>query len=270
MLPNKVSCFLTFFDIFGYSSGASNLSKSSKIGCSILLVHIFLLTLCATYKSQLLFYFIVAFRPIEVVNGIFEYSCALYTYFFIVMDSLFYRNEHKLFWRIVGELSESHVHYQNQNYRSLTTKIVLHWCTSITWITLSCLTTSRNLQMYTMLFFFVFLIIMCEMRIFYFIFCIDVMCNQLKGINEKIKSYSTETTIKLKKFKEYRICYNSVYEMKNYLNKIFNLSQLVIISFCFYILLTDFNWVYSHYKEFDMMNGLCKQIERCAQCYKYI
>lgn len=102
---------------------------------------------------------------------------------------------------------------------------------------------------------------MCEIRVFYYIFCIEVLHSQFRNIEHEFRTHEIKIDFStdLEVFKRIRAHYQgTVYQMANLLNEIFGLSQVTGISFCFYIVLTEMNYLLVHYNDLSTVNTLGK------------
>lgn len=103
----------------------------------------------------------------------------------------------------------------------------------------------------------IILVKICEIRVFYYIFCVEVLHCQLKTINHEFKMNESKT-VESKGFKWMRTQYNCVYDMTNFLNEVFGLSQVTEISYCFYIILANMNFLLTHYNDIPRLNAFGK------------
>lgn len=63
-------------------------------------------------------------------------------------------------------------------------------------------------------------------------------------------------------FRRIRSYYSNVYEMTNCLNKMFGLSQVTGVCFCFYIILTDLNWLLTYFDELFLVFAISKSCSK--------
>lgn len=103
----------------------------------------------------------------------------------------------------------------------------------------------------------IFLLSMYQHRIFYYLFYLDLLRNELKTIVNKVKKMVRSLKIpkiyrKKKTFKKFeqnrlkwiREYYKLIYEMNECLNSVLGWSNLVTILFSFALILTDLNRYY--------------------------
>lgn len=114
----------------------------------------------------------------------------------------------------------------------------------------------------------------CQLRVFYYLFCLEVVNFQLKMIDNEVETMqnalnftSKKSTSYLIRISETSIFYSfesqrlkwireyffRIYEMINLLNETFGWSQVAAISFCFHLLLTEIAWGYIHYMEMSWL-----------------
>lgn len=264
MLPHQVLKLLNVFDAFGFDSGSSRLSRDIRFTRCIYFVHVLIATFCTLF----LFYLIVTFYPevgfIEATNSFFQYFVGLSTYWIIILDSYVHRNTHEIFWTKVENFVSNSFGSSNNIPRSYMVKFIQFFSTTflVFVIRVICgshvdLTSDFLHQMY-------------QTRMFYYFFCLLMIGFQLNTIEDEVTSCLSLVNIneiecsywELERLKSIRERFHCVYEMINYVNKIFGWSHVAAISSCFYLLLTEMNWLYSRFDEFSY-------IFRIGKCFMY-
>ena len=244
MLPKRIEFLLFFFDVFGYNSGSSKLSRHQKTACFIYIAHVLLVVFFTFYKIRLIFE-LISLPIVELINPIIQYSASLYFYWFIIVDSVFYRREHQHFWKILEKFNKF---YYSNRYKTTFKYFVLKLTTYFI-TTLLCLFVVTMIigQLIDYLYVYIILMKTSEFRVFYYIFCLEALHNQMKIINCKFKrNKSKRFVLHLKEFRRIRDHYSCAYEITNCLNKVFGLSQVTAILYCFYVILADLNWMITH------------------------
>lgn len=257
MLPNKIKCILTFFDLFGYNTGSTILSKKQKIAFIICLVHILLSIRITITQFDSISWSSYGF--LQILNQCLQYSVALFTIFFTIFDAIVHRKAHKRFWIIVQCIDENFYSQSRFRFGCYIIKFVEHF-SMMSLCTFLLTTVSNN----------IFFIMICvidiisEVRVFYYIFCLEILYFQLKMIEIEMKTIqnslkqikqerldSTKLSVssihysfELKRLKWIRGYFGCVYEMANILNDIFGWSHVAAFLFQFNQLLTDLNWMY--------------------------
>lgn len=256
MLPKKIECILIFFDLFGYNTGSTILSKKQKIAFIICLVHI-LLSIFVTITQ----FFSIPWSSygfMEILNQCLQCSVALFTIFFTIFDAIVHRKAHKRFWIIVQCIDENYSQ-SKFTFGCYFIKFVEHF-SMMSLCTFLLTTISNN----------TFFIIICvidiisKVRVFYYIFCLEILYFQLKMIeiemkiiqkslkqikqehldSMKLSKSSIHYSFELKRLKWIRGYFGCIYEMANILNDIFGWSHVAAFLFQFHQLLTDLNWMY--------------------------
>lgn len=248
MFPTKVLYFLNFFDIFGYNSGSSKISSNQKCACFIYIVHI-LLAVFYTFDSVRFYAAFSTLLPIETINAAIQLLTVLYCFWLIIRDSIFYRKEHQIFWKTFEKLYEFFPHSCNSNFGHIVFKIVEH---SI--ITTLCMivTVIYNGFLYGEIVIpYNLLIKMCEFRSFYYVFCVEVLYNQIKTIKVALTQKKSKTRFwsNSNGFHWVREYYSSIYNMAQCLNTVFGMSQVGAIMYLIYMLLSNLNWLQAHLNE---------------------
>lgn len=246
MLSNQLTYMLNFFDACGYNTGSSMLSSHIKTIISINFVQICLCILFASYKVRFVFIFYHSLRWIVFLNEIFQYFVALNTYLSIVCDSLIQRRKHKLFWEFVKSTNKT---FAQQNVECHFRNFILKLAAFIS-LTILCtiIFMTNDFPFDSFYIVYNFLVKLCQLRVFYSIFCYDVLHFQLKMLHNQLKTIKNELngTPQANGITTVRRSYRYIYEMKNLLNEIFGWSQVTTVLFCFYFLLTDLNWFLIH------------------------
>lgn len=240
MLPKRILQMLTFFDACGYNTGSSRLSQNRKVAILIQFVHFSL----AVFFSLCIFYLTIKLptysRFVELLNQLLQYSTATYTYWFIIFDSLFRWQEHKNFWRILQQIDQSIFPQCDFTIRLYLLKFIQYIFTTFVSVSIILLINEATVIHLTLI--HLVPIKLCQIRIFYYMFCLEIVYIQLKVIERELMRMKQMPHIDLCRFQWLREYYHSVYEMSNLLNQIFDWSHLAAVSFCFHLLLTELNW----------------------------
>lgn len=246
-MPKRVEYLLAFFDVFGYNSGSSKLSRSRRTACFIYAVHVLFAVFFTLYKIRLILQ-LISLPIIELINVILQYSAAIYFYWFIVFDSICYGCEHRNFWKIVEKMTDFNDNQRNIVIWNFLWKYLIYLFMTI-WSFVAYALSIDQVSEY--IYVYHILIKSCEIRMIYYIFCVEVLCNQLETIHNELKHNKKvrHFWINSNGFQRNRESYSSIYEMKNSLNIVFGLSQVAGVSYCFYMVLTVFNWIFTHFNE---------------------
>lgn len=278
MLPRHLIYILSFFDIFGYRTGVTMLSIRKTTASFILFVH-FVLALLFTSIG---FHLIVELSPlvglIELINELIQYTVGVFTYWFIIFDSFFQHQYHLRFWKFLQKIDDKFCS-QHLGMSFYIGKLIEFFTTSISLFTLLYfINTFPNLKI---IFVYMALFSLCQIRLFYYIFCLTIIHHQLKMIENELivmkrvsslkynqfhgksSSYSYEFQ-RFKWFREYFYCIN---EMIKLLNKIFGWSQVAAVLCCFYFCATNLNWFYSIHNKRSTIKIICKSI--CKMVLKF-
>lgn len=249
MPPVQIVYFLNIFDGFGYNSGSSKLSQSRKMSYFIYFCHIFLATLLTLFKPYLMFKYYSSLGSTEAISEFLEYSTPLCTYWMIIIDAIYHQRAHRLFWKILEKNIYQFDHHQpDYNFRIFLIKFIEFF----------------GIKMFTLFSRFILydramvgvaydsLFKLCQVRVFYYIFCLEVVHSQLILIQTELKivnieHISTRSSAFVLKLQKFRTHFYFIYEMLENLNEIFGWSQVAAILFCFYIILSESNWTYIHF-----------------------
>lgn len=95
-MSTQISYFLNFFDIFGFNSEFSQLSKHRKTIFTIYSAHIFLAIVLTLFKFYFMFKYYLSLGLIVAINEFLQYFISLFTYWMIIFDSILQCNAHSL------------------------------------------------------------------------------------------------------------------------------------------------------------------------------
>lgn len=271
MLPNRVVNTLNFFDICCYDTGSSKLSKNRKIIHFIYLVHILLAILLTFFEFQMFIEYYPLLGLSEAFSELLQYSTPLFTYWLIIMDSILQRKSHQHFWKCFERIHDQFNCRINFNFRGYFIKFFEFFSVSISIVVITGVI--NGLSHFDIECAYAILFEVVQLRIFYYLFCLEIVHSQLNAIENEVKSieriqnhfddrqwyllctvesddYHLFALRRLKQIREYVYC---VYKMIDILNTMFGWSHVTAILFCFYLLLTGFNWFYIHFNQFTYM-----------------
>lgn len=265
MVPIQIIRMLNVFDCFGYNSGWSRVSKRKRNSYLISAVHSLVATFFVFYEFRLAKIYYSRMILSEAISECLQYTAALYTYWLIIFDSCFLHHTHKQFWDTVDYIDQ---HFYDQiefTLRSYMMKFIIFLIKTMISVVVRMMGNSfAGFEIDTP---YVVLFTICDLRMFYYLFCLEIVYFQLKVIelkSEKIKSllnpknhgeirkmrHSAHIGIvssksqHMKWIRDYSHC---VHEMVCLLNKIFGWSNVATISLCFCFLLTEIYWYYVHH-----------------------
>lgn len=252
MFPKQVKYVLTFFDVFGYNSGSSKLSNRRETANSICFLHFLFALFFTCFTFYLKFRLSPHTQLVELLNHLLQYSSTIYMYWFTIWDSFHNWHEHYRFWEIYRKINKSFQSQRNFACRLFMLKIFSIILTTILSLSIYFLTVKSSAEPITeILAINIILNKLCEIRIFYYLFCLEVIHFQLKSIEIVLKKMCKQVNLppdsNVYRFKWVQQYYHCVYEMAELSNYIFNWSQVAAVSFCFYTLLTDLNWIFIHF-----------------------
>lgn len=258
MLPVRMERMLTFFDVFGYKSGSSQLSHRRQIANSIYCVHF----LIAIFFSISIFYLTYEgpFTTfIENVNNRFQYLTALFTYWFIIFDSIIRSQNHRQFWTILQKIDQLFYSQNNLRFRVYLIKFIQYMLT--TFLAVFMAITSSEPSSLRWILISVFLVKQCQIRIFYYIFCVEVLYLQLCAIENELQKMNqlsklTDSNVHSFRFQWIRGYYNCICKMTCLLYEIFDWSHVAAVSFCFFLLLTEMNWLLTNYRGLGFLKSV--------------
>lgn len=258
MLPKQVVHILNIFDVFGYNSNATKISKKRHIAYIINFIHILFAIFLVIFVFHLTIKYFSVLLLTETVTENIQYFSGLYTYWLIILESLFCRKTHQQFWKLLNKIDEYYKSQENLNFRWFVAIMFVYAIkTAITVIVRVVIQPYASSEIdfaYTTLF------IVWEMRMFYYLFCLQILHFQLNMIEEEFKTILSctknrnmpETEFDMnKQFKWIREYFCCTHQMIDLLNTIFGWSHVAVSSFFFAFLLSELNWYYIHFDQFS-------------------
>lgn len=271
MFSREAFLILCIFDICGYNTGSTTLSRNKKIMFLIFSFQFTSVMILTVYKFFLITDLFVFFDIFGVINEMVQYTFGLYTYWLIIFDSLQYREDHRQFWKTYLKIDE-YFCSQNIHFRNFLLRFIEYFSVSL--LLYSLISTPNTLSIYM----FYVLMFASELRAFYYIFCLEIIQHQLKMIENELKImnefshkvfYRINNTgtspfyiqRELQRFKWIREYFHHVHQMSIHLNSIFGLSHVFVILYCFYTWATDMIWFYSIFNERSLTQIICKSFK---------
>lgn len=208
--------------------------------------------------------FVKHFGVIEAISEYLEYTASLYAYWIIILESICQRQQQILLWKIQSpdRLQKSPIDrlYPIIFFEFFLRKLLL--------IASSCLLYDSNITLNLNVFTYVIYItpvLICKIRIFYYIFCLKVIHSQLEDIANDLKDLHYETNnhsfddssayiYVARRLRVIRQNFQTVCKMIQLLNNIFGWSQVAAVLFCFYSQFSDWNFIYIHYGELTTLH----------------
>lgn len=205
MLPSQVYRILVFFDAIGFN-GSTKLSERRVTTLSIYFVHISLALLLTFYKFHLVATFLSQIELSLAISEFVQYFICLCSYWLIIMDSALNQRSHVQFWAILEEIyqNNSHCIQFKFTFRIYILKFVEFFVVTISITIAICIVNGLHESM--LVFSYAILIKLCQVRAFYYIFCLEVIHLQLKIIFQQIQYFRTNSFI----FKRVRFNRNEI------------------------------------------------------------
>lgn len=264
MLPHQVLHLLSFFDFFGYNSGWSRLSRNHRIANIFYIIHIFSAAVFVAYGFRLITIYYLKLKFAEAISECLQYTAALYTYLSIIFDSFVYRRTHARFWQMF-----EHLHQQQKiacscngrpfdfAHRNYMIKLSLFGLKVA--VTCAIRLGGHSMQKFEIDAPYVCLFTVCEIRMFYYLLCLEIVNGQLKMVAMKcqwiVNGFNCcDAEHVQQRLKNIRQNVGSVHSMVCHLNNIFGWSNFTAISFSFCFILTELNWYYVHFEELSPLN----------------
>lgn len=185
MLPNQIVYILNFFDVFGYNSGLSQIPSNISVTYIIKLLHISIAIFCMWCISHLITEYYSFLPPVEAITETMQYSTALCTYLLFIFDSIVNRGANQRFWNILKQVIEDSNKRYEFSLKNYIKKLTIY---GIKVVLILIIRISEdpfiNIKIdaaYEILF------RICEIRMFYSLFCFEIVYIQLEIIERECK-----------------------------------------------------------------------------------
>lgn len=249
MSSKRIAFFLNIFDAIGFNTGSSKLSKIRFAVVLINLIPIFLSILFILSQIHANSIYIAELAPIEYINETLQYFVTLCTYLFIVMDSLSQRQKHKKFWKTIQQIDKHLTHENTIKLKCYIYKIATFHGFACFYIVIAPFI--RDVKTDESIFIYFLIIKLCQTRVFYYVFCVEVLIFQFEMMSNRLKLINTTSNDIVYAQQLSSACwhYEHVFELSTLLNDVFGWSQVFLISFCFYFFLAELNWICVHFDQ---------------------
>lgn len=275
MLPNQIVHILNLFDTCGFNSGTSALCKNKKANYFIYFLHISAATILTLFEFHLMAIYYPSLGLSEAISESLQCSAALYTYWLILLDSFLHRRAHKHFWDVLRQIDKCYSCQPKRVIHSYMVKFTIYYFKTVAIMFIRLIISS--FVGFSVDFAYIMLFIICELRMFYYLFCLEILHFQLKMVEDEVKIMmnilnlasvrdhhlllhidviSAGYSFEMQRLKWIRGYFHCVHKMMYLLNEIFGWSHVAGISFCFYYILTESNWFYIHFNEISSVHRI--------------
>lgn len=248
MLSNRsLVKMLNIFDVFGFNSGFSILSRIRHIPFIINTIHISVAVFFTYHELDYLPIFLNYHKYTEIFNEIFSYSAPLILYWLTIFDSILHQKTHKSFWDIFHRIDQQFYSQSYFTFKCYKIKLYEFFVVTLTASIIMLLSFSFDYSYNVLVF-------ICEFRVFYYIFCLEIMHFQLKILQKCIHTYKRNSLSEpFKWIRQYFFCN---YKMVEHMNKLFGWSHVAAVLFCAHLILSDMTWFYMIYEECNYIQSL--------------
>lgn len=245
MLPKHIIRIIQWFDCLGFFTEYKSNKWSRKLRYTISCIF---LIYFATFNYNL---YLIKYTPIikivDLIIAQLQYFGALFTYLIIYIESFIKRNAQRTFWQR-NAWHDHHIRCQwEQNL------LKFYWCLIVLVVYLVLLSFRVQGEMIVFVVTVTVLTRLYQCRIFYYSIYMEVIRVRLKVIHMYAVAASVLVRVPEGCLKSIRQTYRRTFKSVNCMNEIFGYSQLTVLSYSFFVLLTDCNWCYTH---FDLRNTM--------------
>lgn len=260
MLLNRIKNYLNLFDLCCFNTGQTEITSTQRRIGFIFSIHISLALSFVYVKFQLFYYLCALIGFLPAINELVEYSGSLYTYWLIIFDSFVYRNAHKQLWllfqRIEMEQSGTFTFHcykiKFMEFLAASTVLIIYRLLD-------------SIERFVVFIVYIIPVRICQIRIFYYILCLERIRLQLQQIERMCSLHFIENG--RSHLKQLREKFQCVYETVELLNTIFGWSHVAAVAYSFFSIFTDSNYFYVHVNKLTVMDSIGK-LNRYGICHK--
>lgn len=270
MFSKWIYFLLKFFDICGFYTEMDHLKSGSKGSITIFILHIFwaLGTIVIVVTFTMHTRALAGVLP-YMVNTALQNICGILTYWVIVIESFTQRKNQAKFWHIYQCIRTDQPHHRAHQKAYLNAYLIR---------LMSFFTAMIPNDLYLMYYFlnfvenyfffrftFFFFVTIYQIRIFYYLFHLELIKYELIAIKNALKNVAFVRDFKINsspivhhtngrlrgsnRMKPIYKHYSLICELNDCVNQIFGWSHFVTILYCFGLPLTDANWAYTSFAE---------------------
>ncbi|XP_031626080.1 uncharacterized protein LOC116342556 isoform X2 [Contarinia nasturtii] len=254
MFSTQIVQFLNFFDLFAYNSGFSKLSQYQNFTCLMSTFHISIAIFLTLFQFYMIPEYYASLSTIEIISESVQYSSPLFTLWLIIFDSIYHRRAHQCFWETLQEINKYYNSQATYNFRNYLIQFLEFFSVDAIIVLMRLLEENFGVG-----FAYHTLFNLSQIRLFYYLFCVEVVSFHFKEICKElklVKRIHTETSTYISRLKWIREYYGRISKMQQLLNQFFGWSHVAVITYCFYHVLTELTWIYIHFNESPIVQNI--------------
>lgn len=257
MLPKQIVRFLKFFDICGFNIQSTNPCNGQKFNDLITGVHILIVISFTIYDLFYIYEFYNSAGLVETINELMELFAIICPYVLIIFDSVYHSHAQKRFWTVLQQLNENFCCSSNLIPRSYITKLIEFFSAKLILDFITLIYNGFNAyvdqeQTYLIYLTYMVPVKICQIRIFYYIFCLEAVLFHMKHfhLNQIEKKWNRNLDF--------------IHELIQLVNEIFGVSHVITVLICFFILFTDINYVHIHFHNLSATKLIPKRLNHIS------
>lgn len=243
MTSKYIICFTKFFSAIGYDTGQSNTLPKRWTSYTNIFIHLMIFGIIIGFQFEINKYLITQ-TLLEALNNLILYIFACITYAVIIFELYTQRVPLQRFWKLYQKLETLNLDFKSSVWKSFICQFIGYILFTFL-MYLYFIIMLPNLKMLIITLLIVSLLKLCEVKIFHYLFYLNIILNQLKIIENEIKmlvSNSNSQSHNRTKLLEIIQLFDEVTEMINQLNLIFKLTSFIVIIYNFLYLISNINW----------------------------
>lgn len=249
-LSEPIKLLLNIFDVLGFFTELppNNFLQKLRYACSVFYVGYFI---SFTYNEPQTMQFS------QALNANMQFFSGFFTYTVIFIDAFTHRRVQRRFWTHVQQFYRSLSVSSNQcKWKRIILKILMLLIAftlnglAVTWR----LSRTSTAQIWTA----IIATRMYQVRIMQYMIYMEIVRGNIKRMRTQmtqINNFPTKTKQTLKKI---RTIHEMMWHMVNCLNEIFGYSQVLVVLLCYFLALTNLDWMYIALREYTSINKLCR------------
>lgn len=260
MFARRVVLILKFFDFCGFFTEYSYSNRYQQVIYIVFILHIFF-AVYFTFFLRCVLFSIRSLKLLDSINEFVQYQSSLHSYYILIIESFVHRKKQRFFWKIYKKIEDR----SNFKCRLYSLKLIEFFVVLFVTNTI-CLYLS-NIETHVWLGYTI-LNAINNIRLFYYIFYLELIRLELKCIEKTIKEmielsrfsivYYQHRNIYFKKIRDY---YAITCELIDHLNEIFGLSNFSTMIYHFFYLFTILNYAYLHFDDYSIFYHVGERLE---------
>lgn len=260
MLSKWIVYALVLFNLCGFYTEFFKTAIHRKISNVAFVFHIVLALFLTVFSIQIQIWMDSHIKKLDMINGFCQYVCSLIAHWTIIAESYIQRKNQQEFWQLLQNIDCHHAQHNQIKPNSYFFKLLEYFSFYFV-LTIYFFDDIQNDGVFCAV---NILLLLCQNRLFYYLFYMELINFELKFIVNEIRrtfegleeeGFCKNTNLKcfeqmrLKWLREY---YQLIHALSGCVNSVFGWSNFATVVYTFVFLVTEINWTYKHFQTGDV------------------